>query len=152
MLVVMVLLALGAGLTPYTPTEQDPANPFQSPSSTHWFGTDELGRDIFTRILYGGRVSLMVGLISTLMAIFLGVVVGALAGYYGGGTDNVLMRITDTFLTLPTIFVLIILSCIFTGAALPMAKEFGLCGDRDHSRPVMDVDCPPGAQPVHHLA
>jgi peptide/nickel transport system permease protein len=123
MLTVMVLLALGAGLTPYTPTEQDPANPFQSPSSTHWFGTDELGRDIFTRILYGGRVSLMVGLVSTLIAIILGVVVGALAGYYGGGTDNVLMRITDTFLTLPTIFVLIILSAFLREQPYPWLKN-----------------------------
>ncbi|OGN88701.1 MAG: peptide ABC transporter permease [Chloroflexi bacterium RBG_13_48_10] len=123
MLVVMVLLALAAGLTPYSPTEQDPANPFQPPSPEHWFGTDELGRDIFTRILYGGRVSLMVGLVSTMLAIFLGVVVGALAGYYGGGTDNVLMRVTDTFLTLPTIFVLIILSSFLREQPYPWLKN-----------------------------
>jgi peptide/nickel transport system permease protein len=123
MLVIMVLLALGAGLTPYSPTEQDPAHPFQPPSSTHWFGTDELGRDIFTRILYGGRVSLLVGLVSTLFAILAGVVVGALAGYYGGGTDNVLMRITDTFLTLPTIFVLIILSSFLREQPFPWLKN-----------------------------
>jgi peptide/nickel transport system permease protein len=120
---VMVLLALCAGLTPYTPTEQNPANPFQPPSAEHWFGTDELGRDIFTRILYGGRVSLMVGLVSTFLAIFLGVLVGALAGYYGGGTDNLLMRITDTFLTLPTIFVLIILSSFLREQPFPWLKN-----------------------------
>jgi peptide/nickel transport system permease protein len=123
MLLIMVLLALGAGLTPYSPTEQDPAHPFMPPSSTHWFGTDELGRDIFTRILYGGRVSLMVGLVSTMIAIFLGVVVGALAGYYSGTTDNLLMRITDTFLTLPTIFVLIILSSFLREQPYPWLKN-----------------------------
>src|SRR4030043_273364 len=84
MLMGMVLLALGANLTAYSPTEQDPTNPFMKPSTTHWFGTDELGRDIFTRILYGSRVSLIVGLISTLLTIFLGVAVGAISGYYGG--------------------------------------------------------------------
>jgi peptide/nickel transport system permease protein len=123
MLGVMILMSLAAGMTPYSPTEQDPANPFQPPSTAHWFGTDELGRDIFTRILYGGRVSLMVGLVSTMGAIFMGVVVGALAGYYGGQTDNVLMRITDTFLTLPTIFVLIILSSFLREQPYPWLKN-----------------------------
>ncbi len=123
MLGVMVIMALAAGMTSYTPTEQDPANPFQPPSAEHWFGTDELGRDIFTRILYGGRVSLMVGLVSTMGAILMGVVVGALAGYYGGHTDNVLMRITDTFLTLPTIFVLIILSSFLREQPYPWLKN-----------------------------
>jgi peptide/nickel transport system permease protein len=123
MLTLMVLLALGAGLSRFTPTQQEPTNPFQSPTATHWFGTDELGRDIFTRILYGGRVSLIVGLISTLLTIFLGVAVGAISGYYGGWLDNVLMRITDTFLTFPTIFVLIILSSLLRELPYPWLKN-----------------------------
>ena len=112
-LALVVLLAAGATWSSYAPTQQEPANPFQAPSAAHWFGTDELGRDIFTRILYGGRVSLAVGLFSTLLTITLGVLIGALSGYYGGWLDNLLMRITDAFLTFPTIFVLILL-----GAAL----------------------------------
>jgi peptide/nickel transport system permease protein len=112
-LVLMIALTLGAALSQYEPTQQEPANPFKPPTSAHWFGTDELGRDIYTRILYGGRVSLMVGLFSTLLTIGAGVLVGALSGYYGGWLDNILMRITDAFLTFPTIFVLILL-----GAAL----------------------------------
>jgi len=123
MLVMMVLLALGASLTPYSPTHQDPTNPFMTPSTAHWFGTDELGRDIFTRILYGSRVSLLVGLVSTLLTIFLGVAVGALSGYYGGWLDNLLMRITDTFLTFPTIFVLIILSSLLRELPIPWLKN-----------------------------
>jgi peptide/nickel transport system permease protein len=123
LLAVMIVLALGASLTPYTPTQQEPANPFQAPTTTHWFGTDELGRDIFTRILYGGRVSLIVGLISTLLTIFLGVAVGAISGYYGGWLDNMLMRITDTFLTFPTIFVLIILSSLLRELPYPWLKN-----------------------------
>ena len=122
-LVLMVLLALGASLTSYSPTHQDPTNPFMTPSAAHWFGTDELGRDIFTRILYGSRVSLLVGLVSTLLTIFLGVAVGAFSGYYGGWLDNLLMRITDTFLTFPTIFVLIILSSLLRELPIPWLKN-----------------------------
>jgi hypothetical protein len=122
-LLLLVLLALGAPLSPYSPTAQDPANPFQSPSAAHWFGTDELGRDIFTRILFGGRVSLFVGLASTLLTIFFGVTVGAVSGYFGGWLDNVLMRITDTFLTFPTIFVLIILSSLLRELPVPWLKN-----------------------------
>lgn len=123
LLILLVALALGASLSPYSPTQQDPINPFKPPNSVHWFGTDELGRDIFTRILYGGRVSLLVGLMSTLLTIFLGVAVGALSGYYGGWLDNVLMRITDTFLTFPTIFVLIILSSLLRELPFPWLKN-----------------------------
>ncbi|HRK89805.1 MAG TPA: ABC transporter permease [Anaerolineales bacterium] len=108
-LAVLVLASLLAGLSPYNPTDQEPTNHFEEPNSVHWFGTDELGRDVFSRILYGGRVSLAVGLISTFLSIFLGVVVGALSGYFGGLLDATLMRITDAFLTFPTIFVLILL-------------------------------------------
>ena len=112
-LILMVLLTIGASWSNYAPTQQEPANPFKAPTSAHWFGTDEWGRDIFTRSLYGGRVSLAVGLFSTVLSIGLGVLIGALSGYYGGWLDNLLMRITDAFLTFPTIFVLILL-----GAAL----------------------------------
>jgi peptide/nickel transport system permease protein len=123
LLIVLIVLALGASLSPFSPTQQDPANAFKPPTSVHWFGTDELGRDIFTRILYGGRVSLLVGLISTLLTIFVGVAVGALSGYYGSWLDNVLMRITDTFLTFPTIFVLIILSSLLRELPFPLLKN-----------------------------
>ena len=122
-LAMLVLLALGAPLSPYTPTAQDPAHPFLSPSAAHWFGTDELGRDIFTRILFGGRISLFVGLSSTFLTITIGVAVGAVSGYYGGWLDNVLMRITDTFLTFPTIFVLIILSSLLRETSVPWLKN-----------------------------
>lgn len=108
-LALLVLASLFANLTSYEPTEQNPTNIFQRSTPAHWFGTDELGRDVFTRILYGGRVSLAVGLFSTFLSISLGVLVGALSGYFGGWIDSALMRVTDAFLTFPTIFVLIIL-------------------------------------------
>lgn len=110
LLALVVLSALFAPLSPYEPTAQNPANDLQSPSVLHWFGTDDLGRDLLTRVLYGGRISITVGLLATLLSTLLGVLVGALAGYFGGWIDNILMRITDAFLSLPTLFVLILIS------------------------------------------
>jgi len=118
----MTVLVFAAPLSQYTSTEQDPTNKFAEPSSEHWFGTDELGRDVFTRILYGGQVSLAVGIFSTLISLFLGVVVGALSGYYGGWIDNLLMRITDTFLLMPVVFVLILFSALLR--ELPALADF----------------------------
>ncbi len=109
-LALMVLSALVAPLSPYEPTAQNPANDLQPPTATHWFGTDDLGRDVLTRVLYGGRISILVGLLATLLSTAIGVIVGALAGYFGGWLDNLLMRVTDAFLSLPTLFVLILIS------------------------------------------
>jgi peptide/nickel transport system permease protein len=119
----MVLTALAASLSRYSPTDQNPANQFESPNLQHLFGTDELGRDVFTRILYGGRISLEVGLLSTLLTIVGGILVGAASGYYGGWLDNVLMRITDAFLTFPTIFVLIILGSMLRDQPVTWLKN-----------------------------
>jgi peptide/nickel transport system permease protein len=122
-LAILILASTLAFLSSYTPTQQDPANSFQRPNAQHWFGTDELGRDIFTRILYGGRVSLAVGLLSTFFSILLGVIVGALSGYFGGWVDSILMRITDAFLTFPTLFVLIVLGAFLREQPLPWLKN-----------------------------
>ncbi len=120
---VMIAVALAASLSRYSPTDQNPANQFSHPSLQHLFGTDELGRDVFTRILYGGRISLAVGLLSTLLTIIGGILVGAASGYYRGWIDNVLMRITDSFLTFPTIFVLIILGSMLRDQPIPWLKN-----------------------------
>jgi len=122
-LLILVFSAILAYLSPYTPTEQEPANSFQPPNGEHWFGTDELGRDIFTRILYGGRVSLAVGLLSTFSSILIGVIVGSLSGYFGGWLDGILMRVTDAFLTFPTLFVLILLGAFLREQPYPWLKN-----------------------------
>ena len=122
-LALLVLASAFAFTTPYSPTDQEPTNSFQKSNADHWFGTDELGRDVFTRILYGGRVSLTVGLFSTFLSIALGILVGALSGYFGGWIDSVLMRITDAFLTFPTIFVLIILGAFLREQQVPWLKN-----------------------------
>jgi len=122
-LVLLVLASVVAFVSPYSPTDQEPTNSFQKSNLNHWFGTDELGRDIFTRILYGGRVSLTVGLLSTFLSVALGIVIGALSGYFGGWIDSILMRITDAFLTFPTIFVLIILGAYLREQQVPWLKN-----------------------------
>ncbi|MFN2144898.1 MAG: ABC transporter permease [Anaerolineales bacterium] len=122
-LTILILSAVFAYLSPYTPTQQEPINSFKTPSAEHWFGTDELGRDIFTRILYGGRVSLAVGLLSSFSSILIGVIVGALSGYFGGLLDSILMRVTDAFLTFPTLFVLILLGAFLREQPIPWLKN-----------------------------
>ena len=75
----------------------------QGPSAGHWFGTDELGRDILSRIIYGARISMSVGLIAICISLIGGVTLGAIAGYYGGTIDNIIMRCMDVLLSIPTI-------------------------------------------------
>jgi peptide/nickel transport system permease protein len=87
----------------------------QGPSLSHLMGTDTLGRDEFTRVLYGGRISLLVGTMVALSAGMIGTVIGSIAGYYGGWLDNILMRITDLFLAIPFLVILIIASRLFQG-------------------------------------
>lgn len=88
----------------------DLANTFKKPSISHWFGTDDLGRDLFVRTLEGGRISLAVGFLATAVSLLIGVVYGSMAGYIGGRTDAFLMRIVDILYSLPfTIFVILLM-------------------------------------------
>jgi peptide/nickel transport system permease protein len=113
-LVVLLLIALGVALAPviapYGFSEQHLDQILQGPSSKHLLGTDQLGRDELTRLLYGGRVSLLVGLGVALVSGGIGMLAGAAAGFYGGRLDNVVMRITDLFLSIPLLVLLIIAS------------------------------------------
>lgn len=83
--------------------KQDIANRMQPPSAQHWFGTDEFGRDILARIVHGARISLAVGVIAVSLSLVIGGTLGAIAGYYGGKLDNVIMRIMDIFLAVPSL-------------------------------------------------
>ncbi len=112
--VTLLLLAaacvLGPLLSPFGYAEQDLNNTFATPGATHWLGTDQLGRDLLVRVLYGGRISLGVGLCATFVALTIGVVYGAVAGYLGGRTDAVMMRLVDIMYALPfTIFVILLM-------------------------------------------
>ena len=119
----LVMLVICAPLSAYDPEASSMGDRLESPSWQHMMGTDALGRDLFTRVLYGGRISMTVGLLVVAISISIGVPVGALAGYYGGRLDTILMRITDTFLTLPTLLVLILLSAILREVEFPMLER-----------------------------
>ncbi|HLU53532.1 MAG TPA: ABC transporter permease [Acidimicrobiia bacterium] len=103
-LALLVVVALAApAIAPYTINEVDVANRLQGPSAQHWFGTDELGRDVFSRVIIASRVSLQVGFISVGIALGVGVPIGLFAGYYGGRIDSVLMRLMDILFSIPAI-------------------------------------------------
>ena len=112
MLTIIILSSVLVPLSPYDPETSDLKSRLQPPSWEHPFGTDPLGRDMLTRILYGGRISLMVGLLVVLITLSIGVPIGAIAGYFGGWIDNLLMRIIDATLALPSLLVLILLGAI----------------------------------------
>lgn len=122
-LAIIVIAVLLAPLSPYDPVKSDIKNRFQAPSLEHPFGTDGLGRDLLTRCLYGGRVSLFVGLMVVMITLIIGVPVGMIAGYFGGTIDNLLMRLIDAALSLPTLLILILLSAIMRETELPLMKS-----------------------------
>ncbi len=104
MVLILVVLALGAPvITPYDPYGVDLDNQLLSPSWSHWFGTDMFGRDLLTRVIYGARISLVIGLVPSFFSMFIGTVLGILAGYYGGWTDFWIMRLADMVLAFPSL-------------------------------------------------
>lgn len=100
-LVIVAIAILAPVIAPHDPLAVSPRDRLKAPSATHLFGTDELGRDILSRVLYGARLSLSVAVISVLVAVVIGVIVGMVAGYVGTLVDNALMRVTDVFLAVP---------------------------------------------------
>lgn len=103
-ILIIILMAVFAPLiAPYGEAQQDLLHRLQAPSAQHWFGTDELGRDVFTRILYGARVSLSIGILPTIISLVIGVVLGLLAGYIGGWLDYLIMRVADVMLSVPSL-------------------------------------------------
>jgi len=137
-LIVLVLLALGAPLasryvTGLAPEQIELGATLKAPgyqrtptSRIHWLGTDELGRDVLTRALYGGRISLYVSFLTVLISLTVGTLIGAFSGYYGGWADNVLMRFVDIVIAIPALFLLILIAVVFrpgvTGLALVLAS------------------------------
>lgn len=126
MLILLVLYAIGGAFI----FSEDYANyndtgmRLQGPSSEHPFGTDTIGRDILARTIYGGQISLLIGLTAALIETLIGVLVGALAGYYGGFLDAILMRITEAMLTIPQLFLLIVMAKYF-GNKIPDINLLG---------------------------
>ncbi|HCE12698.1 MULTISPECIES: ABC transporter permease [unclassified Enterococcus] len=109
-LTLLIILSLAAPLIPIDPNATDVSNMSQPPSWTHLFGTDEVGRDYFIRVVYGGRVSLFVGVLAMITATCIGTLVGLTAGYFGGWIDSLLMRIVDVLSSIPWLVLVIVLS------------------------------------------
>ncbi len=108
LLMVIILASLLAPLSPYDPDAVNVAEKLEEVSKTHILGTDELGRDTFTRALYGGRVSLMVGFAAMCVAVVIGTLIGTLSGFKGGKVDMVCMRVVDVFLSVPSLLFIIV--------------------------------------------
>ena len=112
-LLLVIVASIAVDYTGLDPEAIDVANMFSEPSAEHWFGTDELGRDYFTRVLYGARVSLIVGVLAMVTSVFIGVAVGMISGYFGGIVDSILMRIVDIFCAIPWIIMVTVISMLF---------------------------------------
>jgi len=129
-LVVLVLVILSAvlapWLSPHDPNFQVLRDRLAPPSAEYWLGTDHLGRDIFSRLLHAGRISLFVGFAAMLGAVLIGTAIGAVAGYYGGRIDAVLMRLVDVVISFPSIFLLIALIAVLEPSIDKLILAFAL--------------------------
>ena len=125
-LLLILLVAVFAPLSPYDPDKQELTNQLARPSAEHWFGTDELGRDYFTRALYGGRISLSVGFLSMVLSTVIGTVIGTVSGYMGGKTDAFLMRFTDIFMSVPSFLLMVVINSLFPPKVWSMIVILGL--------------------------
>lgn len=115
LLIFIGLAVFAPWIAPYRPDHIDLLHVGGAPDAQHWLGTDDLGRDIFTRLLYGSRVSLLVGFAVAAGAVLVGTFLGAIAGYFGGWVDTLLMRLIDVMLSYPTLFLNILVLVIFGG-------------------------------------
>ncbi|NLW17582.1 MAG: ABC transporter permease [Firmicutes bacterium] len=112
-IILLVLMAIAAPLiAPYPRDQGDLSKRFSKPSREHWLGTDDMGRDVLTRLIYGAQASLAVGLVSTGISIVIGVTLGAISGYFGGLVDNLIMRLVDIFMCFPFFLMAIVMAAV----------------------------------------
>ncbi len=137
-LIVIIIFAsiaiLAPLITPYDPTKIDVNNVLSPPSINHPFGTDELGRDVLSRMIWGSRVSLKVGFIAVGIAIFIGCMIGSIAGYYGKALDAILMRFVDVMLAFPTFFLILAVIAIVEPGIFTIMIVIGVTGWMDVAR------------------
>ncbi len=142
-LVLAALVTLAAAaplLTPFAPNQLDLTHLREAPSTAHWFGTDALGRDVLTRVVYGARISLAVGLLSAAIAGASGVIVGGIAGYVGGALDDVIMRATDAAIAVPRLPLLMIAAAVLQPNVSLLVVLIGLASWMETAR-VMRAEC-----------
>jgi peptide/nickel transport system permease protein len=125
-LLLITVSLLAPFIAPYDPTTIDVHNVLSPPGKTHLLGTDELGRDLLSRIIWGSRVSLKVGFVAVGIAIMIGIVVGSIAGFYGGRVDAVLMRFVDIMLAFPTFFLILAVIAILEPSIFTIMAVIGV--------------------------
>ena len=109
---ILLIAIFGPMVSPYSYSDQDLASQNQGPSRAHWLGTDDLGRDMLTRLMYGARISLTVGIMASVLNLTVGVIYGGISGYYGGRVDNIMMRIVEILTAIPMLLYVILLMVI----------------------------------------
>lgn len=128
-LILLIFMAIfGPILSPHNVNQQVLSNQYQPPSSEHWFGTDNLGRDVFTRTWYGARISLFVGMMAALIDVVIGIIYGGVSGYKGGRTDGIMMRIIEILYGLPYLLVVILLLVVMGPSLLTIIIALSVTG------------------------
>ena len=136
LLAIIVIAVFASVIAPYDPIRQDTQAIRQGPNSTHLFGTDSFGRDVLSRVMYGGRYSLPVGLVAVAVASFFGVLAGLVAGFYGRWVDSIIMRIVDMMLAFPGILFVMAIVAILGGSLLNTMIAVGISAIPDYTRVV----------------
>ena len=128
-ILLLVIIAIFAPwITKYNYAQVDPINAYQVPSLEHLFGTDKLGRDIFSRICYGARYSLSLGVCAELAGLVIGIILGCIAGYYSGFVDNVILRLCDVMQSIPSILLTICIAQVLSAGYVPTVIALGITG------------------------
>jgi peptide/nickel transport system permease protein len=133
-LLLVATAALAPYISPYNPTTIDVYNVLSPPGKAHLLGTDDLGRDLLSRIIWGSRVSLKVGVVAVGIAIMIGIVIGSMAGFYGGRTDAILMRFVDIMLAFPTFFLILAVIAILEPNIFTIMAVIGVTSWMDVAR------------------
>lgn len=126
--ILVVIAALAPAMAPWDPNKPDMKRILEGPSATHWLGTDQIGRDVLSRLLYGSRISLAVGFVSVGIAVLIGILLGAAAGYNGGIVDAFIMRLVDLMLVFPRFFLLLAVLAFLKPSIWTIMVVIGLTG------------------------
>lgn len=134
---IVIFIAIAAPiLTPFDPLETDPFNRLKAPSSEHWLGTDELGRDVLTRLFYGSRIALIIGVLIILFEGFIGIILGVVSGFFGGVIDVITMRVVDILRSFPVIILAMAIAGIMGQGLLNVVIALGIVGWTTYTRMV----------------
>ncbi|EON72737.1 ABC transporter permease [Lysinibacillus sphaericus] len=126
--IIFALTALSSLLAPYEPNSMDMNNIYASPSGGHLLGTDQLGRDVLSRLLVGGQVTFLIAVVSVVISTIIGLIYGGISGYFGGMVDIVMMRMLEAFLTIPSLVIVLAFQAIMRGSVWSMAVIIGVTG------------------------